>query len=69
MLYFRIPFGVGKCLNIIENSICVAAIRAMHFSCVASAAHFLIFGGKENEEKKANPHSVDGVGIVCPAGV
>ena len=30
---------------------CVAAIGAMYFSCVASAAHFFVLGGKDYEQQ------------------
>ena len=42
MLYFRILASSWK------N--CVAAIGVMCFLCAASAAHFLISGGRENEK-------------------
>ena len=53
MLCFRMP-NLGR----IEN-ICVAANGATHFSCVASAAHFLFlevvfYDDRNNETQKNN---------------
>ena len=43
MLYFRIPLQ--------ESEVCVAAIGVVHFSCVASAAHFLFVKEVKSREK------------------
>ena len=32
--------------------LCLATVGAMCFSCVASAAHFLFYGGKKDEKEK-----------------
>jgi hypothetical protein len=58
---FRIPF-----LRI--GITCVAAIGAMHFSCVASAAHFLfLLGGQYEKNKCAFPDVMhrDRMRVVC----
>ena len=47
MLLFSYAF---RCVRCFLEFICVAAIGAIHFSCVASAAHFLFIGGNENEK-------------------
>ncbi len=56
-----------------DVEICVAAIGAMHFSCVASAAHFFIYGGEEDTpDYKAMYFSLfnsvtDAIEILCEA--
>ncbi len=57
MLYFSIL----ELLKIIMSKTCVAAIGAMCFWCVASAAHFLIYGGIQNETDFQKSY----VNVVC----
>ena len=64
MLYFRIPLQ--------ESEVCVAAIGVVHFSCVASAAHFLFLRRNVMPDYKAMYLSLfnsvtDAIEILCEA--
>jgi len=40
----------NACTLVCVIDFCLATVGVVHFSCVASAAHFLFSGGKRNEK-------------------